>query len=366
MGGTTRRLIGGALAAAALTTAGVLAAPGAAEAAVVTGVVQVAGTLTLRTGPSTSAAAVGSVRNGTRLQIACYVAGASVTGTVRTTTAWDRLANGRYVSHAYVRGAVPARCATAEAAATGVTGSVRTADGAVNLRAAANRSATVRGTVANGVRLRIACATAGEYVSGSVRATNQWDRLADGRYISHAYVVSGAVPTCADASPPSAALTLTTSQFIAAAGPMAQRSWREFGVPPSVTIAQSILESGWGKSKLAANDRNFFGIKCFTGRHGDIASGCHTYNTTECTKTGSCFGTSASFRTYRGTVDSFRDHGNFLRVNSRYQPAFAYTRNANAFLYRMWKAGYATDPDYVSKVRGIMQSYNLYRYDTWR
>lgn len=366
MGGTTRRLLTGMLAAAALTTGGVLAVPAAAQAAAVTGIVQVANTLTVRTGPSTATAAVGSVRNGQRLQIDCYVTGPSVRGTVRTTTAWDRLTTGRYVSHAYVRSVVPARCATTTAAAAYLTGSVRTTDGSVNLRSGPTRSASSRGLVANAVKLRISCATSGDSVTGSVRATTQWDRLTDGRYISHAYVVSAAVPACPASSVPAATPTLTTSQFIAAAAPGAQAGWRQFGVPPSVTIAQAILESGWGRSKLAANDRNFFGIKCQKGRYGTIANGCHTYNTQECRTDGSCFNTSAVFRTYRTVADSFRDHGNFLRVNSRYKPAFAYTRNATQFLVEMKAAGYATDPHYVAKVRGIMQSYNLYRYDTWR
>ena len=49
---------------------------------------------------------------------------------------------------------------------------------------------------------------------------------------------------------------------------------------------------------------------------------------------------------------SIRDHGNFLQVNSRYKPAFAYTRDANKFIWAVWKAGYATDPNYYTKVTG--------------
>jgi flagellar protein FlgJ len=49
------------------------------------------------------------------------------------------------------------------------------------------------------------------------------------------------------------------------------------GVPASVTIARSILESGWGESDLSKNDNNYFGIKCFEGDPGPIATGCRTY-----------------------------------------------------------------------------------------
>ncbi len=361
---STRRLLGATVLAAVLTTGGTLVGPGAAHAATVTGTVQVTGTLTVRTGPSISAASAGTLRNNAPVQIVCYVHGTSVRGTVRTTTVWDRLATGRYVSHAFVRSAAISPCTSA--AASYVPGAVQTADGPVNLRTGPGVASVVTGKAASGARLAIACAVRGDFVSGTVRATNQWDRLTNGRYLSHAYVVSGAVPTCPGAAAPTTTVVnQSNAQYIAAAVPGAQRGWREFGVPPSVTIAQSILESGWGRSGLAANDRNYFGIKCFNGSPGTIASGCHSYKTTECTKAGSCYGTTATFRTYATVADSFRDHGRFLRVNSRYKPAFAYTRNADAFLYQIWKAGYATDPQYVSKVRGLMQSHNLYQYDTW-
>ena len=133
-----------------------------------------------------------------------------------------------------------------------------------------------------------------------------------------------------------------------------------------MTIAQAILESGWGRSSLSTTDRNYFGIKCQGTSFGKLANGCHVYNTQECTKAGQCFATSASFRTYSSMANSFRDHGNFLRVNSRYKPAFTYTKDPNKFIWQVWKAGYATDPNYYTKVTGLMASYDLYQYDTWK
>jgi flagellar protein FlgJ len=201
-------------------------------------------------------------------------------------------------------------------------------------------------------------------VSGPVRATAQWDKLTDGRYVSHAHIDSGHVPWCAG-SAPVPTTTMTNAEFIAASVPGAQRGWREYGVPPSVTIAQAILESGWGRSKLSYYDRNYFGIKCF-GTPGKIAKSCHTYRTTECDKAGKCFATEATFRVYASMADSYRDHGYFLRTNKRYNGAFQYTKDANRFLVTMWKAGYATDPRYDVKLKALMSAYNLYRYDTWR
>jgi flagellar protein FlgJ len=159
---------------------------------------------------------------------------------------------------------------------------------------------------------------------------------------------------------------MTPAQFVIAAVPGAQRGWREYGVPASVTIAQAILESGWGKSSLSLTDNNYFGIKCQGTSYGTLATGCHVYNTTECTKAGACFPTTASFRIYATMADSFRDHGSFLRVNSRYKPAFAYTTDADKFIWSVWKAGYATDPNYYTKITTLMTTYDLYQYDVWK
>jgi len=113
-------------------------------------------------------------------------------------------------------------------------------------------------------------------------------------------------------------------------------------------------------------DSNYFGIKCQNGNYGSLAKGCHVYNTSECDKTGKCFPTTATFRIYATMANSFRDHGNFLRVNSRYKPAFSYTKDANKFIWQVWKAGYATDPNYYVKITTLMASYNLYQYDIWK
>jgi uncharacterized protein YraI len=375
----TRKLLTSSLLVATLG-AGLVIAPAAANAAGVTATVQAGTTLKIRSGPSLTARIVGTLRNQQRVTVACAVVGPTVRGPVRTSNLWDRLGAGRYISHAHVRAvrsiprcpatapqAVPVRAkpSTATTAAYKI-GTVRTGDGAVNLRSGPSTAASVQGTVANGATVRLVCGVTGDTVAGTVRTTSQWDRVTDGRYISHAYVVTPTLTACPGASLTSTAASLTPAQFIAAAVPGAQQGWREYGVPPSVTIAQAILESGWGRSGLSAIDRNYFGIKCFNGRYGTLATGCHIYRTQECTTSGTCFTTSASFRTYPSMAHSFRDHGNFLRVNSRYRPAFAYTRNANKFIWQVWKAGYATDPNYYTKITGIMAANKLYQYDTWK
>lgn len=244
-------------------------------------------------------------------------------------------------------------------------GTVRSADGKVNIRTAPSTSAPVKRSVLSGAKVNGVCGVVGSQVSGTVRSTTQWNRLSDGTYISHAYVVTPTLHLCPGASL-TPAVPLTTAQFLAAAVPGAQQGWREFGVPASVTMAQAILESGWGRSGLSTVDKNYFGIKCQNGAYGKIANGCHVYTTQECTKAGTCFTTTGAFRTYASMAHSFRDHGSFLRVNSRYKPAFAYTKDANKFIWQVWKAGYATDPNYYTKITGVMKTYNLYKYDTWK
>jgi flagellar protein FlgJ len=271
-----------------------------------------------------------------------------------------------------------ARCATASpqavpvrtkpaTARTVIVGTVKSVDGRVNVRTAPSRSAAIKGSFANGAKVNLVCGVVGDMVNGTVRSTTQWNRLDNGTYISHAYVVTPTLRLCPGASlTPQSSTSVTPNQFIRASVAGAQAGWREYGVPASVTIAQAILESGWGRSGLASTDKNFFGIKCFNGKYGTLANGCHVYRTKECTKAGACFDTTATFRTYATQANSFRDHGNFLRVNPRYKPAFTYTRDANKFIWNVWKAGYATDPNYYTKVTGIMASWNLYQYDSWK
>jgi uncharacterized protein YraI len=372
MSHTTRRLLTGAVLVLA-AGAGAAAAPVAAMAAGVTVTIDVDRELKVRSAPSLTAKVVGTLRDGRKVAVDCSVKGQTVRGKVRTSAQWDRLADGRYVSHSYVRtaAAVPS-CSAKGTAKTPVAGKVRTGDGAVNVRSGPSSAHAVVRKAANGAAVRIDCAVQGSKVSGTVRTSAQWDRLTDGSYIAHAYVVSGAVPACPAVTPPRtpaptpAAPTLTPDEFIAAAAPGAQQGWRQYGVPASVTIAQAILESGWGRSGLSAVDRNYFGIKCQNGYYGTHANGCHVYTTTECDKAGRCFETQDAFRTYASMARSFADHGHFLRTNKRYAPAFAHTKDPDNFIAQVWKAGYATDPKYVAKVTGIMTTYDLYRYDTWK
>ncbi|MEV7094233.1 glucosaminidase domain-containing protein [Amycolatopsis sp. NPDC051045] len=149
--------------------------------------------------------------------------------------------------------------------------------------------------------------------------------------------------------------------FINAAGPAAQRGQTDYGVPASVTVAQAIQESAWG---TAAPNNNHFGIKCAGGNAGPIATGCARLKTFECNPDGTCYETYADFRTYASMEDSFRDHGRFLRENSRYANAFNDTGEPDQFIREVHRAGYATDVNYSNTIINLMVTYNLYRFTT--
>jgi flagellar protein FlgJ len=235
--------------------------------------------------------------------------------------------------------------------------------------------------IKNKQKVTVTCKVTGQYLRGNVRRTAQWDRTAIGDLISHAYVSGNPkLPTCAPPAPtpapapvvvaaPVAAVplgptgTMTNEQFLAASIPAAQQSQRDTRVPTSVTLAQAILESGWGRSSLSANDRNFFGMKCFNNAPGSYAAGCHAYSTQECNAAGVCSTTVATFRTYATSAASFTDHGMALKNLARYAAAFNYTNDPNQFVAEVHKGGYATDPLYTTKLVNLMVKYNLYQYD---
>jgi len=153
--------------------------------------------------------------------------------------------------------------------------------------------------------------------------------------------------------------------FIKAVLPGARESRRETDVPVSVTLAQAILETGWGKSSTLGN--NYFGIKArataSTGVYswGKNAVGCTLVKTREAERTGLVL-TVGAFRAYDELRASVRDHGDLLRSNPVYAPAFKYTDDPKRFMREIAKR-YATDPAYATKLLSLMSRYNLLKYD---
>jgi LysM repeat protein len=148
-------------------------------------------------------------------------------------------------------------------------------------------------------------------------------------------------------------------QFIASIADAAVESADHTGVPASVTIAQAILESYWGSSRLAREANNFFGIKAQT-RNG--SAGAISFDVWEVIGGRNVMQTQA-FRAYQTIAESFVDHGRFFVENGRYAGAMAARDDPRQFAREVNRAGYATDPAYASKLIGLMDRYNLYRFD---
>lgn len=147
--------------------------------------------------------------------------------------------------------------------------------------------------------------------------------------------------------------------FILEAAQAARVSQRETGIPASVTIAQAILESNWGTSRLSREGQNYFGIKA---RERPGNAGVVWFDTWEVIN-GQNVVVNAPFRAYASMADSFIDHGRFFVENPRYAAALDARDDAREFAVRIQQAGYATDPAYSDKLIRLMDRFNLYAYD---
>lgn len=169
--------------------------------------------------------------------------------------------------------------------------------------------------------------------------------------------------TAATAAPRSkAGLTAAQRAFLDTAAGAARSSQQRYGVPASVVIAQTVLETGWGTSELARTSRNYFGMTCGPAGGGPVAEGCRDGRDRVCTRSG-CRATIASFRVYRSMADSFADHGRVMSTNPRYSKAFAARSNPESFAKGLARAGYATDPRYAQRLMKIIKKYKLHRHD---
>lgn len=140
----------------------------------------------------------------------------------------------------------------------------------------------------------------------------------------------------------------------------AQAATAGTGVLASVTVAQAILESGWGQSALAsAPYHNLFGIKKGYGWAGAVVN----MNTSEF-ENGKWVTVVAPFRAYGSQMASFQDHTNFLLANSRYAAnGVINAPNYIAMATGLQAAGYATAPTYASALINLVERYNLHSLD---
>ena len=142
----------------------------------------------------------------------------------------------------------------------------------------------------------------------------------------------------------------TYQQYIDQYKDVAIEQMKKHRIPASITLAQGLFESGAGRSELARKGNNHFGIKCHgwkgrTVHHDDDARN-------EC------------FRAYDNAYESYEDHSRFLVSGKRYQGLFSLkTTDYKGWAHGLKAAGYATNPNYATKLIQIIELYKLYEYD---
>lgn len=147
--------------------------------------------------------------------------------------------------------------------------------------------------------------------------------------------------------------------FIKKVGALASADMKKSGVLASLTVAQAILESAWGKSELATGGNALFGIKATKSWKGKV----YCKDTKECYDGVNLVDVkNAAFRAYDSWEESVEDHSAFLKANKRYKEVIGeidYKKACEAIK----AAGYATDPDYVEKLVKLIEDYELTEFD---
>ncbi len=143
----------------------------------------------------------------------------------------------------------------------------------------------------------------------------------------------------------------TDDQYIQKFAPYAVEEMEKYKIPASITLAQGLLETGGGQSRLAQQGNNHFGIKCkedWTGRtmsHTDDAPN-------EC------------FRVYDDPRQSYEDHSKFLAYRKYYVNLFKLDeKDYKSWAHGLKKAGYATNPRYAYILIDKIEKYKLYEFD---
>lgn len=131
---------------------------------------------------------------------------------------------------------------------------------------------------------------------------------------------------------------------------IAMQEMRRTGVPADITLAQGILESGYGESELAVKGNNHFGIKCKPEWTGDRMFKDDDFK-------GECF------RVYASAEESYRDHSDFLKYRPYYKNLFTLAPNDyKGWAHGLKKAGYATQKNYPQLLISLIERYNLHQY----
>lgn len=142
-----------------------------------------------------------------------------------------------------------------------------------------------------------------------------------------------------------------TSKYIVRYAKIAVQEMHKFGIPASISLAQGLVESRYGTSKLAVRNNNHFGMKCFSKNCG--AGHCSNHEDDH---------HKDFFRKYKTPWESWRAHSLML-ANGRYASLKKNGKNYKAWARGLEARGYATDPSYAEKLIGVIERYNLQRFD---
>lgn len=152
-------------------------------------------------------------------------------------------------------------------------------------------------------------------------------------------------------------MTREQSNFIEMIGNAAVSYYRDYGILPSLTIAQAILESNWGRSGLSRDCNNFFGMKWSKGCGCDYKE----YKTKEQRKDGSYVTITAKFRKYGSVSEGIKGYYDFLQYK-RYQNLRGVT-DYNKACDLIRQDGWATSLSYAQNLKNYIKRYDLDDYD---
>lgn len=143
------------------------------------------------------------------------------------------------------------------------------------------------------------------------------------------------------------------ARWVAKLMPGAEPTALKIGISPEAIIAQSALETGWGRSAIG---NNMFGVKAGPGWKGKTQD-VSTWEDENGAAPGGEVSIVDRFRDYDTIADSFADHFRFLEENSRYKTAGVFDRKGDvAYFLALQRAGYATDPQYADKLMSILRT----------
>jgi LysM repeat protein len=143
---------------------------------------------------------------------------------------------------------------------------------------------------------------------------------------------------------------ISRKEYIEKYSSLAVKQMHQYKIPASITLAQGILESNNGNSRLAVKANNHFGIKCHGWEGKKIFADDDKKN--EC------------FRNYKNVLESFVDHSLFLNKYSRYEFLFDYKiTDYISWAKGLKKAGYATNSKYPELLIKIIEENKLYQFD---